>query len=486
MYGRDNGASGSARGNIPGFMYDLWRATDFWREALKPELREKIKLYNQWETSDTQTKTRKLSKDKGNYIIYEKINKAFDDQTIPADFFQNVAGWLWFVKEDGYMVKLTRDAQNRWSIHLRSGLQLHPPRGFLEGLEKNTKLPSPMIGELVTSFYGCNVDDRTDPGSRTLLRNTQFKILEKVTKHRNDPLAWVGLRIKVFAFPNRDLSMQETYDTCKELMQETLHHHPHIGMCKAGVLTSTQDAINMFERVVQMGLEGIVIVDPSVKYGQSDLLDSDKYKIGQTFFKLKQKVVLTGRHFENTGRTKEVWKDGTPEKEHKFKTTVDGSVVYFNDRIGKDTGYSRIKYMEHAPRMYDNFPCQSGYRHMHFAQHDDMSVVVPATAVVTPDPIIQSMLGLGVEPMNKLFNPRVFSVHDIPRHSESVIVKETEKRQEEKVESAAPIAKEKEKRQEEKVEPAAPRAKLLKRQNAGVWGESNPGASNVNPYVIDD
>jgi hypothetical protein len=475
MYGRDNGAGGSARGDIQGFMYDPWRATDFWREALNPDLRENIKLYNQWNHSDTLLKTRKLSKDKGNF--YKKIDKAFDDQTMPADFFQNVAGWLWFVKEDGYMVKLTRDTQNRWSIHLRSGLELKPPRCFLEGLEKNTKLPSPMIGELVTSFYGCNADDRTDPGRRTFLRNQQFAILERVTKHRNDPLAWVGLRIKVFAFPNQDLSMQETYETCKELMQQTLHHHPHIGMCKAGVLRSTQDAINIFGRVVQMGLEGIVIVDRSVKYGQSDLLDRDDYKVGQTFFKLKQKVVLSGRHFENTGRTKEVWKDGKTQKEHKFKTTVDENVVYFTDRIGKDTGYSRIKYMEHAPKMYDNFPCQSGYRHMHFAQHDDMSVVVPATAVLTRDPTIQSMLGLGVEPMNKLFNPRVFSVHDI---------KETEKRQEEKVEAAAPIVKEKEKRQEEKVESAAPRAKLLKRQNAGVWGQSNPGASNVNPYVIDD
>jgi hypothetical protein len=357
---------------------------------------------------------------------------------MPANFFQDVTGWLWFVKEDGYLVSLSRDAQDKWSMHTRSGLKLTPPRGFLEGLEKSMSLPAVMVGELVTCFTGCAADDRGDTGSRNVLRNQQFAIIHRVLEGGADPLAWVGLRIKVFAFPNETMDIWTTYNTYRDVMAATLHHHPHIGMCRAGQLLSTdqldstQYAINIFAHVVQMGLEGIVIVNPSVKYRTLDTLDSHDEKIG-TFFKLKQKIVLKGRTFQKTGISKDVWKDGKTHTEHDFTTTVDGQVVHFTDRIGKETAHARIKYMEHAPGLGDTFPCQSGYRHMHFAQSDDMNVMVPAERALTTDHATRNILGVDEtvrrirnwnvdadrealekqSPLLRLFNPRPFRIGDI-------------------------------------------------------------------------
>jgi hypothetical protein len=415
-------------------MYDpalLWRATDFWREGLGWRVRKDIKLYNQWHDEDT----RKLPTYNQNYT---GIAQADENKPMPANFFQDVTGWLWFVKEDGYLVSLSRDAQDKWSMHTRSGLKLTPPRGFLEGLEKSMSLPAVMVGELVTCFTGCDAADRADTGSRNVLRNQQFAIIHRVLERGADPLAWVGLRIKVFAFPNKTMDIWTTYNTYRDVMAATLHHHPHIGMCRAGKLFSTdqlhstQYAINIFAHVVQMGLEGIVIVNPSVKYGTLDTLDDHHEEIG-TFFKLKQKIVLPGRKFQKTGRTKDVSKDGKTHTEHDFTTTVDGQVVHFTDRIGKETAHARIKYMEHAPGLGDTFPCQSGYRHMHFAQSDDMNVMVPAERALTTDHATRNILGVDEtvrrirnwnvdadrealekqSPLLRLFNPRPFRIGDI-------------------------------------------------------------------------
>jgi hypothetical protein len=82
---------------------EVWRATDFWREGLKEIVREDIKRNNK------QT----LPKDT---TIYKKIQKAKDEQNLPAEFFVDVTGWLWSVKEDGYLVKLIRNQKNKWSM----------------------------------------------------------------------------------------------------------------------------------------------------------------------------------------------------------------------------------------------------------------------------------------------------------------------------------------------------------------------------------
>jgi len=362
----------------------LWRATDFWREGLKSRVRKNIKLYNTWQDGE-----RALEKDS---LEYESIDKARSTQSLPADFFADVAGWWWFVKEDGYLVSLSRGEDGTWSMHTRSGRELRPPAGFLDGLAKSTRLPPVMVGELVTGFTGCAAADRGDAGRRTVLRNEQFAVLHRVLERGDDPRAWVGLRVKVFAFPNHSRHVRATYESARDVMAETLDDHPHIGVCRAGQLRDTQDAIDIFARVVQLGLEGIVIVNPDVRYGTKHTEDRHDDQAG-TCFKLKQKIVLPGVHFTKTGRSKDVWKDGAKQSEYLFTTTVDGSDVCFTDQQGRKTGLSRLKYMEYAPGLGDSFPCQSDYRHMHFATHEDMSVMVPAKAEQARDFRIENILG---------------------------------------------------------------------------------------------
>ena len=70
----------------------LWRATDFWREGLRPEWKSRIARYNTW-----QDRERALPEDS---LEYERIDKARTTPTesLPADFFTDVQGWWWFVK----------------------------------------------------------------------------------------------------------------------------------------------------------------------------------------------------------------------------------------------------------------------------------------------------------------------------------------------------------------------------------------------------
>jgi hypothetical protein len=132
---------------------EMWRATDFWREGLQEIVRADIKRNNE----------QKLPKDT---TIYTKIQEAKREQKLPAEFFVDVTDWLWSVKEDGYMVKLIRDKENKWSMRTRKDTLLFPPPTFLQGLEQNKELPSFMVGELVTNFTGCAEDSRNDTGER--------------------------------------------------------------------------------------------------------------------------------------------------------------------------------------------------------------------------------------------------------------------------------------------------------------------------------
>jgi hypothetical protein len=413
----------------------LWRATDFWREGLEEYWKTKITKYNTWQDEE-----RVLSKDT---LEYERIAEATTKERLPADFFIDVSGWWWFVKEDGYLVTLSRRrSDGKWEMHTRGGKQLTPPRGFLEGLEKNMLLPPVMVGELVTSFTGCDARDRADAGRRNVLRNEQFAIIHRVLERKDDATVWVGLRVKVFAFPTSKEDVQTTYFDSRELMARTLHDHPHIGMCRAGALPKqggTQQAIEIFERVVQLGLEGIVIVNPNVKYGTKHT-EVEHEDLSGTFFKLKQKVVLPGMEFKPTGQTKDVWKDGEKQVEHAFTATVGRERVNFTDLQDRETGHSRIKYMEHVPGMGNRFPCQSGYRHMHFATPQDVSVKVPVKEEQEYNHKIDTILGwdrdvkrirswnraedsetlraLAPKSLERLYNPRPFAADDIQEHPE--------------------------------------------------------------------
>jgi hypothetical protein len=188
------------------------------------------------------------------------------------------------------------------------------------------------------------------------------------------------------------------------MMQESFEHHPHIGVCKMGMLQSTQDAIRMFNVVVQMGLEGIVIVNRDVGYRAP----------GGHFFKLKPKIVLKGRKFKKTGITKDVLKDGVKQTEHEFLTEVSNETVKFTDQQPRETGHARLKYMERIEAMKGKFPCNdAGYRHMHFATDYDMPVVVPCVSAIAKhdEDRVRDMLGLSGT-LN-LYNPRGFQVRDV-------------------------------------------------------------------------
>jgi len=371
---------------------EVWRATDFWREGLLQQTSNDIKNYN----------SQKLSIHASNY---QKITKAKQEQKLPAEFFVDVTGWLWSVKEDGYLVKLIRDENNKWSMRTRKDTLLHPPAAFLQGLEQNEELPSFMVGELVTNFTGCDEDARNDKDKRNKKRNEQFGKLHKVFEGEEE--VWDGLRIKIFSFPHSSMdltdthsmrSIQETYKHYSTIMQKTLQYHPHIGMCRFGKLKNTQDAIDIFNIVVQLGLEGIVIVHPDVQYGALTDPHTDDNAKGKLFFKLKQKIVLNDRQIMYLGPIKRK-KDGKMENEYEYqiKDDKDKDVKFIDQQGRKDKSYSRIKYMEYVPGDYKDegfkgFPCRQGYRHMHFATDNDESVQVPALSTFQIAPDAQKVL----------------------------------------------------------------------------------------------
>lgn len=367
---------------------ELWRAQDFWRAALTIDAKKNIYKY--------------VNKELDNYRALQHINQARQARALPAFFFIDVSNWLWSIKEDGYLVKLTRDGTGKWSMFTRTDKELQPPTHFLHGLESNKDLPSLMVGELLTDFNGCAHEDKGDVGRRTVLRNEQFKILNKI--FRGGPDAWYGLRVKLFAFPDSTMTMRDTYDHYSTSLTRTFHRHTHIGMCRFHTLQSTGHAIDIFNSVVQNGLEGIVIVKADVPYGT--LVDS-KDAEAQYIFKLKQKIVERG-HMIKQGKQILVLKDGIDVPEYEYTVySYDGTCIKFTDAQNRPTGsWSRLKYMEFAPGMGNAFPCQSGFRHLHFATDYDVTVE-PPPVVAEPE--------VSVARCCDLFNPEPFARKPRPR-----------------------------------------------------------------------
>ena len=55
----------------------------------------------------------------------DKMEQADHDKKLPANLFVDVKDWFWSVKEDGYFVKLIRDAKtNKWSMFTRKDNEL--------------------------------------------------------------------------------------------------------------------------------------------------------------------------------------------------------------------------------------------------------------------------------------------------------------------------------------------------------------------------
>lgn len=118
-------AGGSARGPVkhklaPG---ELSRTTDFWREGFGPRTKRWIQMFHD---KDDRSRLERSAQD-----VYDLIREAQTNEIIPADWFVSVRGWMWSVKEDGYLVKLIRNDENEWSMSTRKNFQLHPPPAFL-------------------------------------------------------------------------------------------------------------------------------------------------------------------------------------------------------------------------------------------------------------------------------------------------------------------------------------------------------------------
>jgi len=379
----------------------LRRATDFWREALVP---------NVWaEHTDA-------------------IADGRENRNMPHTLFNDVAGFKWSIKEDGYFVMLKRDTHNKWSMRTRTEFLLKPPDGFLAGLETNTALPSVLIGELVTEWNVCEEKYRSSAETRGQRRNEQFAKIHKIFEGDKNKDNWFNLRVKVFAFPTAvtasgdNTTVGEQYDASVQCMQNSFHNHQHIGVCKFAEVKSTADAIRVFNLVVQMGLEGIVIVNPGVPYADLD----------GNFFKLKQKIVSDKQQVTPLHGIKKIH----PHKktEYAYQTTIENETMRFFDQQ-PHTGefakarHARIKWMEYVPEMAGKFPCnEAGYRHMHFATYEDMTVEVPVNGHMTYQDVHEITEMLGGNAGVNIFNPQGFrgkAAPTGPRHPASVRVEKT-------------------------------------------------------------
>jgi hypothetical protein len=173
-----------------------------------------------------------------------------------------------------------------------------------------------------------------------------------------------------------------------------------------------------------------------------------------------------------------VWKDGVKQVEKAFTATVDGQLVNFTDLQDRETGHGHIKYMEYVPGMGNKFPCQSGYRHMHFATPQDMGVMVSAAEVPERNWPVENILGWDgtvgrrrswgrnedrqeleqLSSLMRLYNPRPFV---LPKPSDIVL----------EPEGAIVIVDDK-----DEDEAAAPVEKKQRRTSLAKWGRrsSNP------------
>ena len=535
----------------------LARATDYWRDMLKDNTKEEIKQYNSLYDDDDDSQCTDKAADKA--AKYPHIKKASDQQTIPACFFDThkvdssraandspepAGDWFFSVKEDGYLVILSRQGHN-WSMQTRKGKELYPPEDFLKGLSESKELPDVMVGELITHENCWNENGFGDIENRAVKRNEQFSKLAKIwwmnTKQDYEKMAsrntltnieaWTGLRIKIFSFPQEiNYNIGETYDHNIQIMKKSIHNHPWIGMCHMQRVPKhdLQFIIDIFTRVVQMGLEGIVLVDPDVSYADLKGKKGKKDQKAKYFFKLKPKHVLHVRAYTYVGQQQ---KDGKPE--YIYQTEAEGQTVKFHDQMPNIRGnFSRIKYMEFALDV-NNFQCRKGFRHMHFAQKDDMSMVVRAWTkgqdAADPvdkkaDELVKEILLIGdtsrgCKTKDRVFNPRGYKMcededfkmamngkrralekerasggcQEEPACGGGEEERACEGGKEERVSGGAAEERACEGGQEERASGGAASKRPLKRSFAGIrtpdgrWqqGPNAPQHMRLNPYIVD-
>jgi DNA polymerase III epsilon subunit-like protein len=262
------------------------KALDFWRYALK------------WNLNP------------------EKLAECKRTRQIPTQNFRDFSGWWMCLKMDGFYVRLKRDG-GRWRIFTRKGIELNPPRSFLQNFTLNFPDGMEIEGEVVfDTDQTCSPQARQSVEKHIENRYSQFsKLRISSLRSKKDFSAWHRLRIVVFAFPLADKTFQESWDEGAKVMNSTVNAPQHIVMCTYDTVQTTAGAIEIFKGVVQMGLEGLVIRDPRTKYMSGPI----PQKKDSPVFKMKQKIVTVSKQsFTQTGTSKG---DGKIKDEKEYTVT---------------------------------------------------------------------------------------------------------------------------------------------------------------------
>jgi len=317
---------------------------------------------------------------------YAVLNKSKKYEKIEAKNFKDLNKWLICLKWDGFYVRLKRDGK-KWLIYTRSGNELHPPTSFLEHVSLDFPDGMEMEGELVfDSDQRCKPEDRVDAERRIEKRTFDFKRLHfSSLRSTKNFRVWHGLRIVLFAFPHIDQKFLSSFIQGKNEILKTQEKHPHITVCKYRGLKSTEQAIEIFKCVVQMGCEGVIVRDPNAVYNTTN--NEDKYK--SDIFKLKQKIVTESeQQFTQVGEPKKN-KDGKEKEEFEYVVPAykknDGDTarqITFCDWRKGIPGPDgiitmKLKYHEKAKSKMGVWDLnENGMRHTCFATAADLSVEV--------------------------------------------------------------------------------------------------------------
>jgi len=335
------------------------KAVDFWRYALKGKLNE------------------------------QTLRECKRTRQIPAENFREFKDWWMCLKMDGFYVRLKRDG-DRWRIFTRKGTELHPPRSFLQNLSLRFPEGMELEGEIVfDTDQTCKLEDRQSVEKRIENRYRQFNKLKiSSLRSKKDFNAWHKLRIVVFAFPIADKTFKESWEMGVDVMMNMENAPEHIVICRYVTVENTADAIKIFEGVVQMGLEGLVIRDPLAKYTSET--NSDKRK--SPIFKMKQKIVTESEQsFKETGKSKRD-KDGKIKEEKEYTVTAFKARDRDNPQTCKFSEWrqcnpadannvisQKLKFFEKASRWLGWDMNYIGIRHLCLATAQDVTFEVPVS-----------------------------------------------------------------------------------------------------------
>ena len=323
-------------------------------------------------------------KDFWRYAVRTRDGKAKEAK---PENFREFNKWLICLKWDGFYVRLKRDG-DKWRMYTRSGNELRPPTSFLEHVSLDFPDGMEMEGELVfDSDQRCDIQYRGNVEKRIEKRTRDFQKLHfSSLRSTKNFRAWHGLRLVLFAFPQMDKRFFQSFIEGRDEILKTQANHPHITVCKYRGLQSTEQAIEIFKCVVQMGCEGVIVRNPETVYTTKSIEDNYKSDV----FKLKQKIVTEGeQQFRQVGEPK-MNKDGKEKEEYEYVVPAykkkAGDVareIKFCDWRSGNAGPNglitmKLKYHEKAKWKMAWDLNEIGMRHTCFATNTDTSVEVEA------------------------------------------------------------------------------------------------------------